>query len=69
MAISIGDWRARIKHRLRQQLPPGSRFDLEAQEQFDAIINLPVPSDDELIAMQKRGELPSDEELARDRRP
>lgn len=36
------------------------------RERLETIGDFPVPSDDELIAMQKRGELPSDEDLARE---
>lgn len=65
MATTIAEWRDRLMYRIRQQFPDGLRYDREASQRFDAIMNLPVPSDDELIAMQERGELPSDEELAR----
>ena len=68
MVVDIGNWRIRIRDRIRQQYPPGLRYDAEAEERFEAIMNLPVPSDDALIAMQKRGDLPSDEGLARDER-
>ena len=66
MAMNIAEWRARIKDRIRQQYPPGRLYDAEAEQQVADILRLPVPSDDELIAMQGRGELPSDDELVRD---
>jgi hypothetical protein len=68
MAENVADWRSRIKDRIRQQYPPGLRYDDDAERRFDAIMNIPVPSDDELIALQERGQLPSDEELAREER-
>jgi hypothetical protein len=48
--------------RLRQKLPPGLRFDVEAERHFAALLSMPVPSDAELVALQERGELPSDAE-------
>jgi hypothetical protein len=69
MGVNLADWRNRMRSRLRQQYPPGLRYDAEVERRLQAILNLPVPSDDELIALQQRGELPSDEELARDGRP
>lgn len=68
MSIGVDALRNRIKHRIRQHLPPGLRYDTEADGRANALMDLPVPSDDELIAMQRSGELPSDEELARDER-
>jgi len=66
MADSLTDWRERVKHRIRQRLPPGLRYDAEAERRLQSVVDFEIPSDSELIAMQQRGELPSDEELARD---
>ena len=68
MAVSLADWRERLRDRLRQKYPPGLRYDIEAERRLESILSFPVPSDYELIAMQERGELPSDEELAREER-
>jgi hypothetical protein len=68
MAVRLADWRERIRGRLRQKYPPGLRYDTEAERRLESILSFPVPADDELIAMQKRGELPSDEDLARGER-
>ncbi len=66
MAENLTGWRDRLRHRISQQIPPGIRHDDEVERRFQATLDFPVPSDDELVAMQMRGELPSDEELARD---
>ena len=66
MDESITDWRNRVKDRIRQKYPPGACYDDEAERRFKAVMGIPVPTDDELIAMQERGELPSDDDLAGD---
>lgn len=68
MAYSVADWRDRIRYRISQKFPPGARHDDEVEQRLQAVLNFEVPSDTELVAMQQRGELPSDEELARARR-
>jgi hypothetical protein len=68
MSFSIGDWQSRVKDKIRQRLPPGLRYDAEADERLESLLNMTVPSDEDLVAMQLRGELRSDEELARAKR-
>jgi hypothetical protein len=65
---SLAEWRGRIRHRISQRIPPSVRHDNEVEQRLQALLNAEVPSDAELIAMQQRGELASDEELARDMR-
>ncbi len=59
----LSNWRDLLRQRIIQRLPTGN--DAEVERRLRAVLNFEVPTDAELIAMQERGELPSDEELAR----
>ena len=60
----MANWRERIRNRIRQKLPSALHYDVEADQRLRDVLDFEVPTDDELMAMQARGELPSDEELA-----
>jgi hypothetical protein len=47
-------------------MPLGERYDSEADRRLQDELNMEVPADAELIAMQRRGELPPDAELERE---
>lgn len=59
-------WTTRIKQAIRRRLiqQTGNLDEGKVEQDFQNILNMEVPSDAELIAMQQRGELPSDEKLA-----
>ncbi len=59
----LSNWRDLLRQRIIQRLPTGN--DAEVERRLQAVLDFEVPTDAELIAMQDRGELPSDEELAR----
>jgi hypothetical protein len=67
----LTDWRERLKGSIMRRISrltpgmPKSQMDDEAERRLYLLTQMQVPSDAELRAMQTRGELPSDEALAR----
>jgi hypothetical protein len=57
-----------MKLRISRKVPLGVGHEQEVERRLTSALDFEVPSDAELIAMQARGELASDEELARDLR-
>jgi hypothetical protein len=63
---SMLNWRDRLRQRIALRTPPGVRHETEVEQRLRCVLDTPVPSDDELVAMQRCGELPSDAELVLD---
>jgi hypothetical protein len=65
------DWRDRLKDAIRGKIKSrwpdlsAAQMDAETERRFQRLMQMEVPSDAELRAMQARGELASDEALAR----
>lgn len=70
-ARDLTDWRTRLKEAVRDKVSsqrpnaPLSDIEAETERRFQRLMQLEVPSDAELREMQERGELASDEALAR----
>jgi hypothetical protein len=58
--------RAAIRNKVKQEGGvPFDQIDAETERRLQAVLDMEVPTDAELRAMQARGEIPSDEVLAR----
>ncbi len=53
LRVYAATWRARLRERISLRVPPGPQHDVEVERRFQAVLNTEVPSDAELIAMER----------------
>jgi hypothetical protein len=55
-------WRDRLRHWISERTPAGVDHDAEVERRMEAVLSMEVPSNEELLEMERRGELPPDDE-------